>query len=114
LKWHPDKNPDRKEFAEKQFKEINEAYQVHALTRPLLLHAPLSTIAHLPCSASQPQALSDDQKRAHYDAYGHDDGGGGMRGHPGFHRGGHGHGRPMRPEDLFNIFEMGPGGFAFG
>lgn len=28
LKWHPDKNPDRKEFAEKQFKEINEAYQV--------------------------------------------------------------------------------------
>ncbi len=30
LKWHPDKNPDRKEFAEKQFKEINEAYQVEA------------------------------------------------------------------------------------
>jgi preprotein translocase subunit Sec63 len=28
LKWHPDKNPDRKEYAEKQFKEINEAYQV--------------------------------------------------------------------------------------
>jgi curved DNA-binding protein CbpA len=40
LKWHPDKNPDRKEFAEKQFKEINEAYQVHALTLQLLLHAP--------------------------------------------------------------------------
>lgn len=32
-----------------------------------------------------------------------------MRGQPGFH------GRPMRPEDLFNFFEMGPGaGFAFG
>ena len=40
LKWHPDKNPDRKDFAEKQFKEINEAYQVcfpitPVLTRPL-------------------------------------------------------------------------------
>ena len=59
----------------------------------------------------QMQALSDDQKRAHYDTYGHDDTGGGMRGggHPGFHGG-----RPMRPEDLFNMFEMGGGGFAFG
>ena len=58
------------------------------------------------------QALSDDQKRAHYDTYGHDDAGGGMRGgggHPGFHGG-----RPMRPEDVFNMFEMGGGGFAFG
>ena len=28
LKWHPDKNPDHKEEAEKQFKEISEAYEV--------------------------------------------------------------------------------------
>ena len=25
LKWHPDKNPDNKEFAEKKFKNISEA-----------------------------------------------------------------------------------------
>lgn len=28
LIWHPDKNPDRKEEAEKKFKEISEAYEV--------------------------------------------------------------------------------------
>ena len=28
LKWHPDRNPNNKVEAEKQFKEINEAYQV--------------------------------------------------------------------------------------
>jgi DnaJ-class molecular chaperone len=28
LKWHPDKNPNNKEEAEKKFKEINEAYAV--------------------------------------------------------------------------------------
>ncbi len=28
LKWHPDKNPDNKEAAEKKFKEIGEAYEV--------------------------------------------------------------------------------------
>ncbi|XP_061091423.1 dnaJ homolog subfamily B member 6-like [Conger conger] len=28
LKWHPDKNPDNKEQAEKKFKEIAEAYEV--------------------------------------------------------------------------------------
>lgn len=43
LKWHPDKNPDNKEEAEKKFKEINEAYQV----------------------------VSDPQKRKTYDQFGH-------------------------------------------
>ncbi|XP_063123828.1 dnaJ homolog subfamily B member 2 isoform X5 [Rattus norvegicus] len=28
LQWHPDKNPDNKEFAEKKFKEVAEAYEV--------------------------------------------------------------------------------------
>lgn len=28
LKWHPDRNRDNKDLAEKKFKEISEAYQV--------------------------------------------------------------------------------------
>ena len=28
LKWHPDKNPDNLEEADKKFKEISEAYAV--------------------------------------------------------------------------------------
>ncbi|XP_071603738.1 dnaJ homolog subfamily B member 2 isoform X2 [Heliangelus exortis] len=44
LKWHPDKNPDNKEYAEQRFKEIAEAYEV----------------------------LSDKQKRDVYDRYGKD------------------------------------------
>lgn len=28
LQWHPDKNPDNKEFAERKFKEVAEAYEV--------------------------------------------------------------------------------------
>ncbi|XP_066467691.1 dnaJ homolog subfamily B member 2 isoform X1 [Tiliqua scincoides] len=42
LKWHPDKNPDNKEYAERKFKEIAEAYEV----------------------------LSDKNKREIYDRYG--------------------------------------------
>ncbi|XP_069838663.1 dnaJ homolog subfamily B member 2 isoform X2 [Dendropsophus ebraccatus] len=42
LKWHPDKNPDNKELAEKKFKDIAEAYEV----------------------------LSDASKRETYDRYG--------------------------------------------
>ncbi|XP_077392061.1 dnaJ homolog subfamily B member 2 [Festucalex cinctus] len=44
LKWHPDKNPDNKEEAEKKFKEVAEAYEV----------------------------LSDQNKRDAYDRYGSD------------------------------------------
>uniref|UniRef100_A0A8D0BY02 J domain-containing protein n=1 Tax=Salvator merianae TaxID=96440 RepID=A0A8D0BY02_SALMN len=28
LKWHPDKNPENKQYAEQRFKEIAEAYEV--------------------------------------------------------------------------------------
>ncbi|KAG8224213.1 hypothetical protein J437_LFUL002669 [Ladona fulva] len=42
LKWHPDKNPDNQEEANKRFKEISEAYEV----------------------------LSDEKKRKVYDQYG--------------------------------------------
>ncbi|KAM9487353.1 dnaJ homolog subfamily B member 6-B-like isoform 2-T2 [Clarias gariepinus] len=42
LRWHPDKNPDNKEEAERKFKEIAEAYEV----------------------------LSDRSKRQSYDSYG--------------------------------------------
>lgn len=44
LKWHPDKNPDNKEEAERKFKELAEAYEV----------------------------LSDTSKRDAYDRYGSD------------------------------------------
>ena len=43
LEWHPDRNPERREQAEERFKEAAEAYGV----------------------------LSDQQKRASYDRYGH-------------------------------------------
>jgi molecular chaperone DnaJ len=43
LKWHPDRNPENKEVAEEKFRESTEAYSV----------------------------LSDEQKRAAYDRFGH-------------------------------------------
>jgi molecular chaperone DnaJ len=80
MKYHPDKNPGDK-AAESKFKEISEAYEV----------------------------LSDEQKKAAYDRYGHqafENGGGGRGGNPfggGHHAGGFG--------DIFgDIFEEFMGG----
>ncbi|XP_022305158.2 dnaJ homolog subfamily B member 6-like isoform X1 [Crassostrea virginica] len=91
LKWHPDKNPDKKDEAEKKFKEISEAYEV----------------------------LSDKEKRQIYDKYGKDGlteggsgggyndfnmgGGSGFRFHP-FHF--------RDPEEVFKEFFGGRDPFA--
>jgi len=77
LKWHPDKNPENKEHAEKKFKEIAEAYEI----------------------------LSDPAKRQSYDRFGMDGvkgpgqgGGGGSRGFS------HHHHHFTDPNELFRQF----------
>ncbi|MGV6861871.1 MAG: molecular chaperone DnaJ [Putridiphycobacter sp.] len=80
LKYHPDKNPDNKE-AEDKFKEAAEAYEV----------------------------LSNKDKRARYDRFGHQGVGGAAGGGAGF--GGAG----MNMEDIFSHFgDIFGGGFGGG
>ncbi|KAL7880921.1 hypothetical protein SRHO_G00031750 [Serrasalmus rhombeus] len=83
LKWHPDKNPENKEEAERRFKEISEAYEV----------------------------LSDENKRSLYNRYGKEGlTGGGGRGHYDDH---FGSGFTFRnPEDVFREFFGGRDPFA--
>ena len=91
--YHPDVNRDNPEEAEKNFKEVNEAYEV----------------------------LSDDTKKAQYDQYGHDAftaGGGNSAGGFGGGFGGGGFGGFSGGggfEDIFgNIFDMFGGGGGRG
>jgi len=82
MKYHPDKNPDSKE-AESKFKEAAEAYEI----------------------------LSDADKKARYDRFGH----AGVNGNAGGGRGGFGGGMTM--EDIFSqfgdVFGEGGGGSPF-
>ena len=78
-KYHPDLNRDNPKAAEEKMKEINEAYGV----------------------------LSDKEKRAQYDQFGHAGVNGGAYGQGGFSGGG------INMEDIFNHMRGGGGGFGF-
>ncbi|KAF6085721.1 DnaJ heat shock protein family (Hsp40) member B6 [Phyllostomus discolor] len=85
LKWHPDKNPDNKEEAERKFKQVAEAYEV----------------------------LSDAKKRDIYDKYGKEGlngGGGGSHFDSPFSEFGF---TFRNPEDVFRDFFGGRDPFSF-
>ncbi|KAM4697424.1 dnaJ homolog subfamily B member 2 isoform 3-T3 [Rhinophrynus dorsalis] len=85
LRWHPDKNPDNKEYAEKKFKDIAEAYEV----------------------------LSDQDKRYTYDHYGRAGFSGAEPSRPASGRRFHEYGFQFRsPEEVFREFFGGQDPFS--
>ena len=46
LRWHPDKNPEKKEEAEARFKEISEAYEVLSDSMCCLSYILNTNVAH--------------------------------------------------------------------
>ncbi len=84
LRWHPDKNPDNADVAEKRFKAISEAFKT----------------------------LADPNERAHYDRYGHQQPNRPRAHHArGAHPGEFGE---FTPEDIFNMFMGMPPAHARG
>jgi len=62
LRWHPDKNPNKKEEAEARFKEISEAYEVLSDSMFCLLTRYICLVS----SERRLTSLSVDVYRAHF------------------------------------------------
>ncbi|KAL0268232.1 UNVERIFIED_CONTAM: hypothetical protein PYX00_010260 [Menopon gallinae] len=77
LKWHPDKNPDNEEEANRKFKEISEAYEVLVDDRKRRIYdLHMASGGHRPSSQRQtgfnyrPSSSTPAKKRRVYDKYG--------------------------------------------